>query len=50
MKEVHRYIFKVHRWFLAEWADWTDPNTTRAPKSGASRDLKDHLIEFPYRK
>lgn len=47
---MHRYIFKVYRWFLSEWADWTDPNTTRTPKSSKSKDLRDHLIEFPYRK
>jgi len=34
---------------MSEWADWADPNTKREPKQSERRDLRKHLIEFPYR-
>ena len=49
MQEVHRYVFKVVRHCLSEWVDWADPQTTREPAKDAKRDLRDHMIEFPYR-
>ena len=50
MQELHRYVFKMIRHILSEWVDWSDPKTTRAPKKEGTVDLRERLIEFPYRK
>jgi len=47
MKQLHMSVFKHLRQVFSEWADWTHPETTRTPKTGASN-LR-NLIEFPYR-
>ena len=49
MQEAHRFVFKRIRHVLSEWADWADPASTKAPKKEGVRNLKDHIIEFPYR-
>ncbi len=44
-KELHFSIFRHLRHIFSEWADITDPNTSRTVKSNLR-----NLIAFPYRK
>ena len=46
LKELHLTIFKHLRHVFAEWADWSDPNSTR--ESRGKVNLRD-IIPFPYR-
>ena len=48
MKELHFFIFKQLKFCLAEWADWTHPETKRESKSKGK--LLKEMFAFPYRK
>ena len=48
MKELHFTVFKHLRHVFTEWADWSHPQTKRAPKQNGV-DLR-QLIGFPYKK
>lgn len=47
LKQVHHEVFRYMRAVIAEWIDWTDPNTSRTPKEGKPN-LRKSLIKFPY--
>ena len=46
MVDLHKYVFKHLRYCFSEWIEWTDPETTRAPKP-CNFDLR-QMVQFPY--
>ena len=48
MIDLHKYVFKQLRFCFSEWIEWTNPETTRQPKKGATFDLR-RMIPFPYK-
>lgn len=47
LKELHVEVFRHMRAIIADWCEWTEPNTTRVPKKDAF-DCR-QLPDFPYR-
>jgi hypothetical protein len=41
-------VFEYMRWMIAEWIDWKDPNTTKAPKE-KQEDLRKALPALPFK-
>ena len=47
MQELHKYVFKKNRFWLSDWADYSDPDTENTPD--VEKTLRG-IVQFPYRK
>jgi hypothetical protein len=47
LKDLHLNVFKQLRFFISEWVDFKDPQTTK--EGNEKQDLRKELPAFPYR-